>query len=178
MRIRLDHGEREIASLFAFPCDWRLRTREGPHLRTPEKWQLLMWCVLLVGTPLLGRFGWWKACDGLAPHRWSELRRFRGVLESGTIGPSEIAGETGLDREDGPQVPLGAAAGDASSPVAERAVAGEGDRRVRTVGRLGAAGGNPDEGRGHPRAAGGGVRVHRRFPARRTLCSGSPPEGP
>ncbi|MEV3856958.1 IS21 family transposase [Streptomyces sp. NPDC050095] len=35
----------------------------------------------------------------LDPRRWSELRRFRGLLESGAMSLSEIARETGLDRK-------------------------------------------------------------------------------
>lgn len=35
----------------------------------------------------------------LDPHRWLELRRFRGLLESGAMSLSEIARETGLDRK-------------------------------------------------------------------------------
>ena len=35
----------------------------------------------------------------LDPHRWLELRRFRGLLESGALSLSEIARETGLDRK-------------------------------------------------------------------------------
>ncbi len=35
----------------------------------------------------------------LDPHRWLELRRFRGLLESGAMILSEIARETGLDRK-------------------------------------------------------------------------------
>ncbi|MFF3488208.1 IS21 family transposase [Streptomyces sp. NPDC002701] len=35
----------------------------------------------------------------LDPHRWLELRRFRGLLESGVLSLSEIARETGLDRK-------------------------------------------------------------------------------
>lgn len=31
--------------------------------------------------------------------RWLELRRFRGLLESGAMSLSEIARETGLDRK-------------------------------------------------------------------------------
>lgn len=34
----------------------------------------------------------------LDPQRWLELRRFRGLLESGVMSLSEIARETGLDR--------------------------------------------------------------------------------
>ncbi|WP_274919673.1 IS21 family transposase [Streptomyces sp. WZ-12] len=35
----------------------------------------------------------------LSPHRWLELRRFRGLYESGAMSLSEIARETGLDRK-------------------------------------------------------------------------------
>lgn len=35
----------------------------------------------------------------LDPHRWLELRRFRGLLESRAMSLSEIARETGLDRK-------------------------------------------------------------------------------
>ncbi|MEU2931264.1 IS21 family transposase [Streptomyces sp. NPDC007251] len=35
----------------------------------------------------------------LDPHRWLELRRFRGLFESGAMSLSEIARETGLDRK-------------------------------------------------------------------------------
>ncbi|MFD3682028.1 IS21 family transposase, partial [Streptomyces sp. NPDC058613] len=35
----------------------------------------------------------------LDSERWLELRRFRGLLESGTLSLSEIARETGLDRK-------------------------------------------------------------------------------
>ncbi|MFH9091010.1 IS21 family transposase, partial [Streptomyces sp. NPDC017676] len=35
----------------------------------------------------------------LDPHRWVELRRFRGLFESGAMSLSEIARETGLDRK-------------------------------------------------------------------------------
>lgn len=35
----------------------------------------------------------------LDPQRWLELRRFRGLLESGAMSLSEIARETGLDRK-------------------------------------------------------------------------------
>ncbi|MGO4758279.1 IS21 family transposase, partial [Streptomyces sp. 2MCAF27] len=34
----------------------------------------------------------------LDPHRWLELRRYRGLYESGAISLSEIAKETGLNR--------------------------------------------------------------------------------
>ncbi len=34
----------------------------------------------------------------LDPHRWLELRRFRGLLESGAMSLSEISKETGLNR--------------------------------------------------------------------------------
>lgn len=35
----------------------------------------------------------------LDAERWLELRRFRGLLESGALSVSEIARETGLDRK-------------------------------------------------------------------------------
>ncbi|MFF3620733.1 IS21 family transposase, partial [Streptomyces sp. NPDC002467] len=35
----------------------------------------------------------------LDPQRWLELRRFRGLLESGAMSLSEISRETGLDRK-------------------------------------------------------------------------------
>lgn len=34
----------------------------------------------------------------LDPHRWLELRRFRGLYESGAMSLREIAKETGLNR--------------------------------------------------------------------------------
>jgi transposase len=34
----------------------------------------------------------------LDPHRWLELRRFRGLYESGAMSLREIAAETGLNR--------------------------------------------------------------------------------
>lgn len=35
----------------------------------------------------------------LDPHRWLELRRFRGLFEAGAMSLSEIARETGVDRK-------------------------------------------------------------------------------
>ncbi|MEW1873692.1 hypothetical protein AB0420_37470 [Streptomyces caelestis] len=35
----------------------------------------------------------------LGPHRWLELRRFRGLLRSGAMSLSEIARAMGLDRK-------------------------------------------------------------------------------
>lgn len=84
-------------------------------------------------------------------------------------GPGDRAGP-----EDGPQVSVGTRSGIPAAQVAERAVEGEGDRRVRAAGGLDAPGRNPDEGCGDPRAADRGVRVHRQLPEGQALRSGGP----